>query len=200
MFRYILASIINCEFLRLFINIVTSIYFTLLVKLEVSNSKFFLPIVIFFLNYSNLSKKYVYYCKNKYNLHYYKLKLYLFIYHFNSFFQFYFMLLKQLCFMFLIFIEFIFKIRNTCVSTGNNSSSEAKPRWKDGRGFNPAQRPLLIPLNRLLNFWYWSDEFEKQARTKKVTNTVRGYLYPVHRTPTDDPIYGEGMGKVRVDK
>ena len=49
--------------------------------------------------------------------------------------------------------------RNTCVSTGNSSSSEAKPRWKVGRGFNSAQRPLLIPLNRLLNFWYWSDEF-----------------------------------------
>ena len=48
MFRYNLASIINCEFLRLFINIVTSIYFTLLVKLEVSNSKFFLPIIILF--------------------------------------------------------------------------------------------------------------------------------------------------------
>ena len=84
--------------------------------------------------------------------------------------------------------------RNTCVSTGNSSSSEAKPRWKDGRGFNSAQGPLLIPLNRLLNFWFWSDEFEKQARTRKVTSTVRDYLYPVHRTPTDDPIYGGGNG------
>ena len=49
-------------------------------------------------------------------------------------------------------------------------------------------------LNRLLNFWYWSDEFEKQTRTRKVTSTVRSYLYPVHRTPTDDPIYGGGNG------
>ena len=88
-----------------------------------------------------------------------------------------------------------YTIRNTCVSTGNSSSSEAKPRWKDGRGFNSAQRPLLIPLNRLLNFWSGSDEFEKQARTRKVTSTVRGYLYPVHRTPTDDPIYGRGNGQ-----
>ena len=50
-------------------------------------------------------------------------------------------------------------------------------------------------LNRLLNFWCWSDEFEKQTRTRKVTSTVRGYLYPVHRTPTDDPIYGGGNGQ-----
>ena len=85
--------------------------------------------------------------------------------------------------------------RNACVSTGNSSSSEAKLRWKDGRGFNSAQRPLLIPLNRLLNFWCWSDEFLKQARTRKVISTVRGYLYPVHRTPTDDPIYGGGNGQ-----
>ena len=49
-------------------------------------------------------------------------------------------------------------------------------------------------LNRLLNFWYWSDEFEKQTRTRKGTSTVRSYLYPVHRTPTDDPIYGGGNG------
>ena len=49
-------------------------------------------------------------------------------------------------------------------------------------------------LNRLLNFWYWSDEFKKQTRTRKVTSTVRSYLYPVHRTPTDDPIYGGGNG------
>ena len=84
--------------------------------------------------------------------------------------------------------------RNTCVSTGNSCSSEAKPQWKVGRGFNSVQRLLLIPLNRLLNFWSGSDEFEKQARTRKVTSTVRGYLYPVHRTPTDDPIYGGGNG------
>ena len=31
-------------------------------------------------------------------------------------------------------------------------------------------------------------------------STVRSYLYPVNRTPTDDPIYGGVMGKVRVDK
>ena len=104
-------------------------------------------------------------------------------------------------FIFIFLISYYkFTTRNTCVSTGNSSSSEAKPRWKDGRGFNSAQRPLLIPLNRLLNFWSGSDEFEKQARTRKATSTVRGYLYPVHRTPTDDPIYGGGNGQVRVDK
>ena len=107
-------------------------------------------------------------------------------------------LLQFLLFFIIRISYFIFK-KHLCF-TGNSSSSEAKPRWKDSRGFNSAQRPFLIPLNRLLNFWFWSDEFEKQARTRKVTSTVRGYLYPVHRTPTDDPIYGEGMGKVRVDK
>ena len=50
-------------------------------------------------------------------------------------------------------------------------------------------------LNRLLNFWYWSDEFEKQIRTRKVISTARNYLYPVHRTPTDDPIFGGGNGQ-----
>ena len=92
------------------------------------------------------------------------------------------------------------KNRSTCVSSGNSSSSEAKPRWKDGRGFNSAQGPLLIPLNRLLNFWFWSDEFEKQARTRKVTSTVRGSCirYIGHRLMI--PYTGEGMGKERVDK
>ena len=69
------------------------------------------------------------------------------------------------------------------------------PGEKMVAGSIPHQGPLLIPLNRLLNFWYWSDEFEKQTRTWKVTSTVRGYLYPVHRTPTDDPIYGGGNGQ-----
>ena len=69
------------------------------------------------------------------------------------------------------------------------------PGEKMVTGSIPHQGPLLIPLNRLLNFWYWSDEFEKQARTRKVTSTVRGCLYPVHRTPTDDPIYGGGNGQ-----
>ena len=32
------------------------------------------------------------------------------------------------------------------------------------------------------------------VESKLVIGTVRSYLYPVHRTPTDDPIYGEGMG------
>ena len=74
------------------------------------------------------------------------------------------------------------------------------PSEKMVAGSIPHQGPLLEHLNKLLNFWYWSDEFVKQPRTRKATSTVRGYLYPVHRTPTDDPIYGEGMGKVRVDK
>ena len=61
-----------------------------------------------------------------------------------------------------IIFVWIENIRNTCVSTGNSSSPEAKPRWKDGRGFNSDQRPLLNPLNRLLNFW--SDQMNSRSR------------------------------------
>ena len=34
-------------------------------------------------------------------------------------------------------------------------------------GSIPLKGQILIPLNRLLNFWSRSDEFEKQARTRK---------------------------------
>ena len=90
--------------------------------------------------------------------------------------------------------------RNTCVSTGNSSSSEAKPRWKDGRGFNSAQGPLLIPLNRLLNFW--SDQMNSRSRLElerlPALSEATCIRYIGHRLMI--PYTGEGMGKVRVDK
>ena len=68
------------------------------------------------------------------------------------------------------------------------------PGEKMVEGSIPLKGHFWELLNRLLNFWYWSDEFEKQTRTRKVTSTVRSYPYPVHRTSTDDPIYGGGNG------
>ena len=38
------------------------------------------------------------------------------------------------------------------------------------------------------------------SESASFNSTVRSYPYPVSRTPTYDSIYGEGMGKVRVDK
>ena len=69
------------------------------------------------------------------------------------------------------------------------------PGEKMVAGSIPLKGHFWEHLNRLLNFWYWSDEFEKQTRTRKAISTGRGYPYPVHRTPTDDPIYGGGNGQ-----
>ena len=46
---------------------------------------------------------------------------------------------------------------------------------------------------------YWKGS-RSRSESAGINSTVRSYLYPVHRTPTDDSIYGEGMGKVRVNK
>ena len=46
---------------------------------------------------------------------------------------------------------------------------------------------------------YWTGS-RNRSESASINSTVRSYLYPVSRTPTDDPIYGEGMGKVRVYK
>ena len=75
---------------------------------------------------------------------------------------------------------------------------------------NPGENPGVgsIPLKSIVIFKKAQRAVELSIRTGSrsrsesagINSTVRSYLYPVNRTPTDDPIYGEGMGKVRVDK
>ena len=75
---------------------------------------------------------------------------------------------------------------------------------------NPGENPGVnsIPLKSIvtfkqaqssveLSFWAGSRSRSESAGTN---STIRSCLYPVNRTLTDDPIYGEGMGKVTVDK
>ena len=54
--------------------------------------------------------------------------------------------------------------KNTCVLILNSRSSEAKPRRKDGASSIPHQGHFQELLNWLLNFWFWSDEFEKRSK------------------------------------
>ena len=69
------------------------------------------------------------------------------------------------------------------------------------RGFDPSGCQLLETTKLAVEFSDVGSEWILEAvKNWLVTSTVRSYLYPVHRTPTDDPIYGEGIGKVRVDK
>ena len=39
-----------------------------------------------------------------------------------------------------------------------------------------------------------SVDSRNRSESAEINSIVRSYLYPVNRTPTDDPIYREGMG------
>ena len=74
---------------------------------------------------------------------------------------------------------------------------------------NPGENPSMgsIPLMSILIFKLAqravelsATSFRSRSESAGINSTVRCYLYPVNRTPTDDPIYGEGIGKVRLDK
>ena len=58
----------------------------------------------------------------------------------------------------------------------------------------PHQGPLLRTSQLAVEFLILIRWILEAAENWWAIGTVRSYLYPVHRTPTDDPIYREGMG------
>ena len=120
-----------------------------------------------------------------------------FIYFANYLCKIIFRIFKQFAeytFLWFSFLILIFFIETPVFPLGIAALRRRNPGEKMVAGSIPHKGHFWELLNRLLNFWYWSDEFEKQTRTRKVTSTVRSYPYPVHRTPTDDPIYGGRNG------
>ena len=66
----------------------------------------------------------------------------------------------------------------------------------------------LIPLKSIVIFKqaqitaelsFRADSWSR-SESAGINSTVRSYLYLVNRTPIDDPVYGEELGKMRVDK
>ena len=96
-------------------------------------------------------------------------------------------------------VYFILKLRGIFVFLSGLAKLKRNPGENLGM--------CLIPLKSIMIFKQVKRTVELSIRTgsqcrsesASMNSTVRGYLYPINRTPTDDPIYGEGVDKVRVD-
>ena len=118
----------------------------------------------------------------------------------------------------IILMKFIYLVWYDCITTGSNISNvtsimlgtpvffrerhlkSVKSWWKFWRGLNPSSVKWFSdsPNDRWIVI---SEQIQiSGSESADINNTVRNYPYLVNRTPTDDHICGEGMGKVRVDK
>ena len=79
---------------------------------------------------------------------------------------------------------------NTCVPTRKEVWKNVNPDENPGVGSIPLKSIVIFKQpNRPLNCWIRTDS-RSGSEFAVINSTVKSYMYPVNRTPTDDHIQG----------
>ena len=92
------------------------------------------------------------------------------------------------------------------VNKGTPAFSQGLANWKRNPNENPGVGLILLKSIMIFKQAQRSVELSDKTSSRSgsksavANSTVRDYLYPVNRTPIDDPISGRECASMRVDK